>query len=67
LERREIDVTITMTCDHCKEVVSPDINGGVRLRLGKKEYVFHLCDECQELLRRHIKENFLNGSSWKEI
>lgn len=53
-------------CDHCDEFVQPDINAGVRLKLGKKEYVFHLCAACQELLKREVKEVFLDGASWRE-
>lgn len=56
-----------MYCDHCDDLIDPEINGGVRLKLGKKEYVFHLCDQCQVLLRNEIKEVFLEGSYWREV
>lgn len=58
---------IEMYCDHCDELVDPDVNGGVRLKLGKKEFVFHLCDSCQELLRKKVKEDFLEGTAWREL
>lgn len=58
---------IEMYCDHCDDLIDPEINGGVRLKLGKKEYVFHLCDQCQVLLRNEIKEVFLEGSYWREV
>lgn len=57
---------IEMYCDHCDELIDENVNGGVRLKLGKKEYVFHLCAQCQALLKKDIKEVFLDGASWRE-
>lgn len=57
---------IRMSCDRCGALVDPDINGAVRLKMGKKEYVFHLCLTCQTELRREVKEDFLAGAAWKE-
>lgn len=59
-------MAIEMYCDHCNEFIEPEVNGGVRLKLGKKEFVFHLCQDCQVLLRNEIKEVFLAGSTWRE-
>jgi RNase P subunit RPR2 len=56
-----------MYCDHCDDLVDENVNGGVRLKLGKKEYVFHLCGPCQELLKKDVKEVFLEKSEWREI
>jgi hypothetical protein len=41
-------MTIEMYCDHCGNLIEADKNGGCRIRLGKKEYSFHLCPEHQE-------------------
>jgi RNase P subunit RPR2 len=60
-------MAIEMFCDHCEKLIPHDINGGVRLKLGKKEYTFHLCGECQVLLRKEIKEVFLDGADWREV
>ena len=60
-------MAIEMYCDHCDDLIDPEINGGVRLKLGKKEYVFHLCEKCQILLRNEVKEVFLEGSYWREV
>lgn len=60
-------MTINMICDHCEQLIDPEINGGARLRLGKKEYVFHLCDRCQELLRQQVGDVFLKDSTWREV
>lgn len=58
---------IEMYCDRCDKLVEPDVNGGVRLKLGKKEYVFHLCDPCQGLLLKEIKKSFADGNTWREV
>ena len=60
-------MTIKMICDRCGVLVDPEINGGARLRLGKKEYVFHLCEACQELLRTQVRDEFLTSSEWREM
>lgn len=60
-------MAIEMFCDRCKQLVDPSINGGVRLKVGKKEYIFHLCGDCQEDLRKEVKEEFLGGANWKEV
>lgn len=60
-------MAIEMYCDHCEVFISPEVNGGVRLKLGKKEYVFHLCDKCQVLLRNDIKVVFLDDREWREV
>ena len=59
-------MAIAMTCDHCKKLIDPEIVGGVRLKMGKKEYTFHLCGDCQVLLRKEVKDKFLGGAGWKE-
>ena len=60
-------MAIEMFCDRCRQLIDPDISGGVRLKMGRKEYVFHLCAECQQLLRTEVKEVFLGGVEWKEV
>lgn len=60
-------MAIEMYCDHCDELIDAEISGGVRLKLGKKEYVFHLCALCQNLLRQEVKDVFLNGAPWREV
>ena len=47
---------IEMYCDHCGQEISPDVNGGVRVRTGNRELAFHLCTEHQRELRLHIQE-----------
>lgn len=59
-------MAIKMSCDRCRQLIDPEVNGGVRLKMGRKEYTFHLCAGCQQDLRRELKEDFLNGSEWKE-
>lgn len=59
-------MTINMICDRCEKLVDPEINGGARLRLGKREFVFHLCEHCQEALRREIEGTFLT-ILWREV
>ena len=59
-------MAIEMFCDRCEELVDENINGGVRLKMGKKEYIFHLCADCQVLLRKEIKDVFLGGAAWRE-
>lgn len=58
-------MAIAMTCDHCKKLIDPNVSGGVRLKMGGKEYTFHLCSDCQELLRVEVKDTFLGGRPWK--
>lgn len=65
-EAKEVSNLIEIFCDHCEDFVDPQVPAGVRLKLGKKEYVFHLCDKCQELLKNEIKEVFLDGADWSE-
>lgn len=60
-------MAIDMYCDHCEELVPENEPGGVRLKMGKREYVFHLCLTCQELLRKEIKEQFLDNNAWREV
>ncbi len=60
-------MAIEMFCDHCDDLVDEHINGGVRLKLGKKEYVFHLCEQCQNLLKKEVKEVFLAEADWREV
>lgn len=60
-------MSIEMKCDACEMIIPPEINGGVRLKMGKKEYVFHLCAACQNDLREEIKEEFLSGRDWREV
>ena len=59
-------MTINMICDRCEKLVDPEINGGARLRLGKKEYIFHLCETCQDLLRAQVRDDFLKNE-WREM
>lgn len=59
-------MTITMTCDHCGEKISSDINGGVRVRTGNRELSFHLCGEHQQALRDFIK-NFCGEAAPREV
>lgn len=58
---------IEMYCDRCDRLVEPDVNGGVRLKLGKKEYVFHLCETCQGKLLKEIGQTFTEGNTWREV
>lgn len=59
-------MAIDMYCDRCEQLIDPQINGGVRLKMGRKEYTFHLCELCQQKLRTEVKEVFLGGAAWKE-
>lgn len=47
---------IKMYCDNCGQELSPDVNGGVRVRTAKRELAFHLCQEHQEALRQLVRE-----------
>lgn len=58
---------IEMFCDRCDKLIPENVPGGVRLKMGKVEYVFHLCGDCQEKLRVEIKRTFMEGSDWREI
>jgi len=61
-------MSIEMFCDRCEELIDENVPGGVRLKMGKKEYVFHLCEGCQGLLKIEVKKNFINkDSDWREI
>jgi len=60
-------MAIEMYCDRCEDLVNPNVSGGVRLKMGKKEYVFHLCLACQALLQKEVKEVFLKGAEWREM
>ena len=59
-------MAIEMFCDRCKQLIDQEVNGGVRLKMGKREFVFPLCAECQQLLRKEVKDVFLGGVAWKE-
>ena len=60
-------MAIEMYCDRCDNLIAEEVPGGVRLKMGKKEYVFHLCETCQKLLRLQVKDSFIKGSDWREI
>lgn len=56
---------IEMYCDHCEELIDEAVSGGVRLKTGKKEYTFHLCERCQGKLRKQVLA-FIQGGPWRE-
>jgi len=58
-------MAIEMFCDRCETLIDHTVNGGVRLKMGKREYVFHLCGACQQLLREEVQA-FLKAGEWKE-
>ena len=58
-------MAIKMFCDKCLNRIDPNVSGGVRLKMGGREFIFHLCTDCQVLLRKEVKENFLS-SDWRE-
>lgn len=51
---------IKMYCDRCGQLVDEETNGACRFKMGKNEYVFHACGECQVLLRDLVWEELEN-------
>lgn len=58
-------MALLMTCDACGREVPGDFNGSVRVRLGKVEYAFHLCEGHQEALFEHLLA--VTGGDMKRI
>lgn len=58
-------MSIDMYCDACEKLIDSHVSGGVRVKTGKREIVFHLCGPCQERYRKTTKE-FIKGRPWKE-
>lgn len=56
-------MTIRMLCDHCGEEIAADVNGGVRVRTGKRELAFHLCGAHQVILREFINDFCKKGTA----
>lgn len=56
---------ITMHCDACGGEIPQNVNGGARLKLGNREYVFHLCQQDRDKLRDLVND-FLDASPWQE-
>jgi hypothetical protein len=59
-------MTLLMYCDHCGDEIDAGINGGVRVRTGKRELAFHLCEEHQDALREFCK-SFCGNDPPREV
>ena len=52
---------IEMYCDSCGCLVDADVHGAVRLKMGRKEFTFHLCGACQDDFEKHLQELVTKG------
>lgn len=50
---------IVMHCDRCGEEIPTNESGGCRVKLGRDEYIFHLCEEGQDDVLAMIQKAML--------